>query len=104
MEGQDSTNSATHLDCGPSLWHLALSDAELLTGGEMPIQSDRRLYQQIDLPGALQLSQEQIGWLISTGQLNPIRIAGEVRFDSRELDALIDTYLQITKRKKNYVQ
>ena len=66
----------------------------------MPSNSDRRLYQAMELPEVLQLSQEQIDWLINTDQLHPIRIAGEVRFDSRELDALIDTYLQISKRKK----
>jgi predicted DNA-binding transcriptional regulator AlpA len=52
-----------------------------------------------DLPGLLQLSQEQIDRLVSTGQLRPIRICGEVRFDSNELDALIETYKQIGKRK-----
>jgi hypothetical protein len=70
----------------------------------MPSNSDRRLYQAMELPDLLQLSQEQINWLINTDQLHPIRIAGEVRFDSRELDAVIDTYLQIAKRKKTYVQ
>ena len=70
----------------------------------MPIQSDRRLYLAVDLPAVLQLTTEQTDWLIRTGQLNPIRIAGEVRFDSRELDALIDTYAQIARRKKTYVQ
>jgi hypothetical protein len=70
----------------------------------VPLQSDRRLYQPAELPTVLQLSQEQINWLTNTGQLNPIRIAGEIRYDSRELDALIDTYLQIAKRKKTYVQ
>jgi hypothetical protein len=67
-------------------------------------QSERRLYEPMELPGVLQLNQEQVDWLVNTGQLNPIRIAGEVRFDSRELDALIDTYQQIAKRKKSYVQ
>jgi hypothetical protein len=70
----------------------------------MPIQSDRRLYQPTELPAVLHLSQDQIDWLVKTGQINPIRIAGEIRFDSRELDALIDTYIQIAKRKKTYVQ
>lgn len=70
----------------------------------MPIQSDRRLYQATELPDVLQLSEAQIDWLIRTGQLNPIPIAGEVRFDLRELDALINTYSQIAKRKKTYVQ
>ena len=70
----------------------------------MPIHSDRRLYQSVELPDVLQLTTEQTDWLIRTGQLNPIRIAGEVRFDSRELDALIDTYAHIARRKKTYVQ
>ena len=70
----------------------------------MPLSSERRLYQPMELPGVLQLNQEQIDWLVNTGQLNPIRIAGEVRFDSRELDALVDTYIQIARRKKTYVQ
>jgi hypothetical protein len=56
----------------------------------MPIQSDRRLYQPMELPGILQLSQEEIDWLIRTGPLNPIRIAGPKRFDSRNVSQLID--------------
>jgi hypothetical protein len=52
----------------------------------------------------LKLSQEQIDWLINTDQLHPIRIAGEIRFESRELDRLINTYLQIATRKASYVQ
>lgn len=67
-------------------------------------QSDRRLYTPAEIPTVLQLNQEQIDWLVKTGQLNPIRIASEVRFDSRELDALIETYKQISKRKKSHVQ
>ena len=70
----------------------------------MPLQSERRLYQPEELPVVLQLSPEQIDWLINTGQLNPIRIAGEIRFDSRQLDGLIDTYLQVAKRKDKHVQ
>jgi hypothetical protein len=70
----------------------------------MQTQTERRLYQIGQLPDVLQLSATQIDWLVNTGQLNPIRIAGEVRFDSRELDALINTYQQIAKRKKPYVQ
>lgn len=62
------------------------------------------MYQPEELPVVLQLSPEQIDWLINTGQLNPIRIAGEIRFDSRQLDGLIDTYLQVAKRKDKHVQ
>ena len=70
----------------------------------MPAHPDRRLYQRRDLTTALQLDQEQIDWLIRTGQLNPVRIAGETRFDSREIDALINTYMQISKRRTSSVQ
>ncbi len=69
----------------------------------MTLHPDRRLYTPAELPSVLQLSQGQIDWLINTDQLHPIRIAGEVRFDSRELDAVIGTYLQIAKRKKHNV-
>lgn len=70
----------------------------------MPLQSERRLYEPAELPFVLKLSQEQIDWLINTDQLHPIRIAGEIRFESRELDRLINTYLQIATRKASYVQ
>lgn len=70
----------------------------------MSFSSERRLFQPTELPSVLQLSQEQIDWLTSTGQLNPIRIAGELRYDSREVDALISTYTQISKRKNTNVQ
>lgn len=69
----------------------------------MSFQSERRLFQPAELPTVLQLSKEQIDWLATTGQLNPIRIAGEIRYDSREVDALINTYIQIAKRKRTYV-
>lgn len=59
----------------------------------------RRLYEGADLPGLLRLSQEQIDWLVGTRQLQPLRICGEVRYDSRQIDDLINTYL-ITASKR----
>jgi hypothetical protein len=72
----------------------------------VPIQPDPRprLYQSTELLEVLHMTQEKIDSLIVTDQLHPIRIAGEVRFDSREIDALIYPYLPIAKRKKTYVQ
>jgi len=70
----------------------------------MPLHSNRRLYQPAELPTLLQLSQEQIDFLVRTGQLKSIRIAGEERFDSHELDELIQTYKQIAERKSPSVQ
>jgi hypothetical protein len=67
-------------------------------------QPDRQLYQIRQLSDLLQLSTEQIDWLVTTGQLRTIRICGEIRFDSNEINQLIETYNQIAKRKKEYVQ
>lgn len=66
----------------------------------MAITPDRRLYVAGDLPALLQLTQEQIDHLVKTGQLRTIRICGEVRIDSHELEALIETYAQVAKRKR----
>lgn len=70
----------------------------------METQTDRRLYQIGQLPDLLQLAPDKIDWLVKTGQLRTIRICGEVRFDSNEVSQLIETYNQISKRKKEYVQ
>ena len=69
----------------------------------MQTKTDRRLYQIGQLPDQMQLSPEQIDWLISTGQLRTIRICGEIRFDSNEVGELIATYYQIAKRKQEHV-
>lgn len=65
----------------------------------MPNQPERRLYKPDELTALLQLSQEQIDRLIKTDQIRTIRICGEVRIVSNELDALIETYKQIAQRK-----
>jgi len=70
----------------------------------MPNESDRRLYEAGELPEVLRLSPEKIDWLVRTGQLTPILICGELRFDANELSALVETYRQIAKRKQSYVQ
>jgi hypothetical protein len=59
----------------------------------------RRLYRREDLPAILQLDPIQVNCLVSTGQLRLILICGEVRCDSREVEQLIETYHQISKRK-----
>lgn len=65
----------------------------------MQAQQDRRLYQPGELPAVLQLNQEQVNHLFRTGQLRRIRICGEDRIDSQEVDQLITTYKQIAERK-----
>jgi hypothetical protein len=70
----------------------------------MEPKHERRLYEPEELPAVLDLNQEQVDLLVRTGQLRSIRIWGETRFDSNELDQLIETYKQIANRKKEYVQ
>jgi hypothetical protein len=60
---------------------------------------DRRLLQRSDLPALLQLTLEQIDWLVSTRQITPLRICGQLRFDSRDVNELIETYKQTSTRK-----
>jgi hypothetical protein len=47
----------------------------------MAAPQDRRLYAGADLPELLQLTEEQIDWLVSTRQLQPLKICGESRYD-----------------------
>ena len=63
------------------------------------VDYQRCLYMLEDLPAVLNLSPEQIRSLIDTGQLTPILICGEERFDFREVSALIDTYIRVTRRR-----
>jgi len=65
----------------------------------MAAPQDRRLYAAADLPGLLQLTTEQIDWLVGTRQLQPLKICGESRFDSRQVDDLINTYLTTASRR-----
>jgi hypothetical protein len=69
----------------------------------MQTQTERRLYQIEQLPDLLQLAPDKIDWLVKTGQLRTIRICGELRFDSKEVGQLIETYHQIAKRKEENV-
>jgi hypothetical protein len=65
----------------------------------MTSQPARRLYQKTDLCNLLQLPEPKIDWLIRTGQLQPLIICGETRFDSADIAELINTYLAVAKRK-----
>jgi hypothetical protein len=52
----------------------------------------------------LQLPAPKVEWLIATHQIRSLLLCGEERFDSRELDGLIETYKQIAERKEPNVQ
>lgn len=47
----------------------------------------------------LRLADDQFQFLVNTRQLTAIRIAGEERFDSRDLDHLIDSYKITASRR-----
>lgn len=64
----------------------------------------RHLLRKDDLIDLLQLPEPKVQWLIDTEQIHPILLCGEERFDSRELDRLIETYNQIANRKEPRVQ
>lgn len=65
----------------------------------MSTPQERRLYVGTELSSLLQLSQEQIDWLVNTRQLRPLTICGQVRFDSRDVDGLIQTYKATVSRR-----
>lgn len=67
-------------------------------------QQPRRLLQRADLMALLQLPAPKVEWLIATHQIRSLLLCGEERFDSRELDGLIETYKQIAERKEPNVQ
>jgi hypothetical protein len=47
----------------------------------------------------LQLDNDQVQFLINTRQIIAVRILGEERFDSRDLERLIDTYKATAVRR-----
>lgn len=67
----------------------------------MPEPYQRRLLQHAELSALLPLTQEQIDWLVSTRQLQPLKICGETLYDSRQIDHLIDSYLTTASRRAN---
>jgi hypothetical protein len=68
------------------------------------MQYPRRLLQRADVMALLQLPEPKVQWLIDTHQIRTLLLCGEERFDSREIDRLIDTYNQIARRKDPDVQ
>ncbi len=63
------------------------------------VGDQRRLLLRREVESLLQLSEEQVQRLINTRQITVICIAGEERFDSRELDLLIETYKKTAQRR-----
>ena len=59
----------------------------------------KRLMARSEVDRYLALSFDQVQALINTRQITVIRIKGEDRFDSRELDLLIETYKKTAQRR-----
>ena len=63
------------------------------------VRGERRLLLRSEVESLLQLSEDKVQQLINTHQITAIRIQGEERFDSRELDLLIETYKKTAQRR-----
>jgi hypothetical protein len=72
---------------------------EISTGTATILSGQRRLLLWSEVVRILQLSNDQVQFLVNTRQLVAIRIAGEERFDSREVERLIDTYVATALRR-----
>ncbi len=59
----------------------------------------RRLLQRHEVGALLQLPDPDIQWLIDTRQLMDLRIRGKERFDSRDIEHLIEAYKMTAKRR-----
>jgi hypothetical protein len=62
-------------------------------------REERRLLIREEVLSLLYLSDEQLQLLIRTRQIVPIKIAGEERFDARDLDQLIESYKSTALRR-----
>lgn len=65
----------------------------------MQMQQERRLLLRTEIVSLLQLPDDQVQQLVDTRQLLPIRIAGQERFDSKDLYQLIEAYKRTAERK-----
>lgn len=65
----------------------------------MKSQHERRLLRRGEIVSLLQLPEDKFQELVDTRQILPIRIAGEERFDSKDLHQLLDTYKRTAERR-----
>jgi hypothetical protein len=65
----------------------------------MQMQHERRLLLRGEIIDLLQLQDDKVQHLVDTRQILPIRIAGEERFDSKDLFQMIDTYKATAARR-----
>jgi hypothetical protein len=48
----------------------------------------------------LKLSSTDVTWLVDTGQLSPIRICGQTRYDRRDIERLIEFYKRVQHQRR----
>lgn len=63
-------------------------ESRLLTYGEVAEQ--------------LNLSVEEVEWLVNTGQLHEVTIRGKKRLDQRDVNSLVCFYKKVQQRSKNH--
>lgn len=93
MEGAQSATACPEHNASPSYG----TDRQHTFGDAARAQ--RRLVVRQEVKWLLQLTDEQLQWLINTRQLIVLRISGEERFDSRDLEKLIDSYKTTASRR-----
>jgi hypothetical protein len=59
----------------------------------------RRLLRRGDLMALLQLQEHQLQHLVDSRQILALRVAGEERFDSEDLDRFIEAYKTTASRR-----
>ncbi len=64
------------------------------------VQIKARLLSLAQVAELLQLAVDKVGWLADTGQLVQIPIAGEVRFDARDVERLVSDYRRVQENKR----
>lgn len=64
-----------------------------------PHTSHRRLLSRQEVELVLHLTEDQVQFLINTRQITRIRVTGEERFDSRDIDSLIEVYKATAVRR-----
>jgi hypothetical protein len=75
--------------------------SSFLNAEEIMIQQTPILVSTEQVMAMLTLTEEQVTWLSNTGQLQPINICGQVRFDAHDVRSLVDNYRSVQRRRKS---
>lgn len=65
----------------------------------MNVPDERHLLQWEQVVNKLQLPEDDLKWLVDTHQLTELLIRGHKRFDSKDIDHLIDAYKNTASRR-----